>query len=365
MTIEQWKSIGLDDDICGAIGGALAQYIPLELNTDGANGRVVFARNSVTQSEVAIKFHDSDGGAGRHDEPRLLNAVRSPNVLQVFDAGVLSETLAYFVTPRCDGGSLEGLIGGMVSARRALALALGIARGIAAIHEKAMVHRDLKPGNVVVSGGEPMIADFGSVRAIPYAQSSRVVSMHTVLYRPPEVDVGAVYGIQGDIYQLGIITFELLGGRLGKTAHELLGPRELRALRKISDPYDASRFLDDRIQERARRGSLLDVETLPRWVVPSAIRAIRRMTSPDPARRPATAAGAIGLLHQAHVEQGDWLRIPGGAELSLADRSIRVVLDPRSGLYVIEQDRGAGYRKIPGSPIAAFGQQVAWVSSSV
>ena len=156
---------------------------------------VVFATNRVTEREVAINFHDSEGGEDRHAEPRSLCSVSSPNVLSVLEAGTISDTLTYFVTPRCSGGSLARLTVEPIGALRALDYPIQIGSGLVAIHSRGMVHRDIKPGNIVVEGDRPLIADFGSVRNVPYTQTASEVSNHTTLYRPPEVEPGLPFSI--------------------------------------------------------------------------------------------------------------------------------------------------------------------------
>ena len=84
-------------------------YSNYQENGRGANGYLWFAKNRISQAEVAIKFYTGEPGDRRHDEPKLLSAIESPNVLPIYDARNVSDEWGYFITPRCCGGDIDDL----------------------------------------------------------------------------------------------------------------------------------------------------------------------------------------------------------------------------------------------------------------
>jgi serine/threonine protein kinase len=142
-----------------------------EQNERGANGYLFFAKNKITNTSVAIKFYAGEQGEARRDEPRQLCLIKNRNVLPILDARSVSEEWGYFATPRCFEGDLDDLIATQPSVHEALDVALGICNGVSAIHALKMLHRDLKPGNIVMQAGTPQIADFGSVRMLSDGES--------------------------------------------------------------------------------------------------------------------------------------------------------------------------------------------------
>ena len=75
-----------------------------------------------------------------------------------------------------------------------------------------MVHRDLKPANIVMDGHTPRIADFGTVRILNQGSAVTTASRHSGLYRPPETFASNQYSRAGDVYQVGLVAYQLLGG---------------------------------------------------------------------------------------------------------------------------------------------------------
>lgn len=189
-------------------------YQNFEMVPKGANGYLYFAKNKISDMDVAIKFYAGEPGENRHNEPRQLSALTCPNVLPILEARSISEEWAFFVTPRCFEGDLDDVIQSNPSVHTALDVAVGICCGVSSIHAAGMIHRDLKPGNIVMHAGTPRIADFGSVTAIEKGHQDVVASRHSILWRPPESFETGRYSKKGDVYQIGIAVYQLLGGKL-------------------------------------------------------------------------------------------------------------------------------------------------------
>ncbi len=297
---------GLPNAIDGALSELAAHYGDFEKNERGANGYLFFAKNKVTGASVAIKFYAGEQGEARHDEPRQLCLIKNRNVLPILDARSVSEEWGYFVTPRCFEGDVDDLIATQPSVHEALDVALGICNGVSAIHALKMLHRDLKPGNIVMQAGTPQIADFGSVRMLMDGASHVTASKHSILYRPPESFATGEYTAQGDIYQIGMVLYQLLGGYLSYDGNEYLLPKEHKQLATLTDPVDKTIFVDTAVRRRSEAGRLLRPDSLPPWVTGVARRALRDMTYADPSRRCSSVADVAAALTQLRATMANW-----------------------------------------------------------
>lgn len=319
----------------------------LRENNRGANGYLYLARNKISEKEVAIKFYSGEPGDHRHDEPKQLAQIASPHVLPILEARKISDDWAYFVTPWCTGGDLDDYFETSPSAHTAIDVAIAICKGASAIHAAGMLHRDLKPGNIVMENGRPLIADFGSVRILPKGHASVVASRHTALYRPPESFSTSTYTVQGDVYQIGVITYQLLGGRLSYEAQDHLRPTELAQFKKISDAVEQSRFVDEAIRRRAAANELLQTETLPPWITPAGKKVIRNMTDGNPKKRLANVAEAVAALNRLRGNASDWKSTPTGALLETPKRVVEIRRQKAGPLYDAFYLHGNDPRRAP------------------
>ncbi|PMR76062.1 protein kinase domain-containing protein [Billgrantia endophytica] len=339
------------DDLPPAIIEALdhlqKHYEGFERNDRGANGYMIFARNSVSHMDVAIKFYYGEPGDGRHDEPRQLTAVANPNVLQILDARVVSDEWGYFITPRCFEGDLDDLISACPEAHRAIDVALGICSGCSAIHALKMLHRDLKPGNIVVSSGQPRIADFGSVRRLSNDTEDINASKHSILYRPPESFGSGRYSVRGDVYQIGLVTYQLLGGLLPYDGTEYFSARQRNEYAAIADEVERSLFIDDVIQQKAEAGRMVDMSTLPGWIDGASRRAIKRMTHPDPNNRLASTADVAAELTSMRTRIQNWRWQNNIPTITLPTGTVELRPTENSDIYVAYKDAGNGFRRMP------------------
>ncbi len=195
-----------------------------ELVGEGAFGTVYKAWDSELHRNVAIKVArlnriSKETAKQFVREARAAAGIRNPNVVQVFEIGTLDNS-TYIVSDFVDGISLsEWLKVNKLSPKDAVGMMLKICRGVQAAHETGVIHRDLKPGNILLNQQkEPLITDFGLAKR--EAPNEITVTLDgkifgTPAYMSPEQARGDVrdIGRLSDVYSLGVIFFELLTGR--------------------------------------------------------------------------------------------------------------------------------------------------------
>jgi serine/threonine-protein kinase len=167
------------------------------------------------QSELALR---EDLVARLRNEQRALGRLEHPNIVTVTDAGVTREAIPYFVMERLEGETLAARLKRLarLPILEALGIAAGVLDGLAAAHEIGVVHRDIKPQNILlVAGRRPKILDFGvaKVMAGGSAITARGVAVGTPRYMSPEQACGERVDGRCDLYAVGLVLFEAMVGR--------------------------------------------------------------------------------------------------------------------------------------------------------
>jgi eukaryotic-like serine/threonine-protein kinase len=214
-------------------GARLGPYEIVSAIGAGGMGEVYRARDPRLGRDVAIKVLpaavavDIDRLRRFEQEARAAAALNHPNILAVYDIGTDADT-TFIVSELLDGETLrERMKAGPVAVRRAIELALQVAHGLTAAHDKGIVHRDLKPENVFVSRDHRVkILDFGLAKLqdhSPIGPASAVVTspwltqpgvvLGTVGYMAPEQVRGLPVDHRADLFAFGAILYELLSGR--------------------------------------------------------------------------------------------------------------------------------------------------------
>jgi uncharacterized membrane protein YgcG len=228
------------------------RYELLSLLATGGMGQVWRGRDVVLQRPVAVKVLRSEYAgdatflARFRAEAQHTAALAHRNIAALFDYGETSaddgEQLAYLVMELVEGESLAQLLAreGRLGADRTLQVLRQAAAGLAAAHAAGLVHRDVKPGNVLVaSDGTVKLTDFGiawSAASAPLTRTGQVVG--TAHYLAPEQAAGSKAGPASDVYALGMIGYECLAGHRafdGENSVQIA----LRHLREVPPPLPA------------------------------------------------------------------------------------------------------------------------------
>ena len=277
----------------------------------GGMGEVYLARDRTLGRDVALKILRSQYAGDRESAERFkreaLSAARlsHPNIVQVYDRGDTEDGSSYIAMEYVPGGMLKDLIlrDGPLDSGTAASYGYQVAEALGAAHAKGVVHRDIKPQNVLITtSGHAKVADFGIARAASAASQTRTGTvMGTAGYMSPEQALGHPATPKSDLYSLGVVLYEAVTGKLPFTAdnpiavsmkHVNEAPRPPKALNPaLPDGMNAiimrllSKDPDDRYPDadalaedlwRARRGT--------------AVAAAEAKTVETPTRPPAQTA---------------------------------------------------------------------------
>jgi hypothetical protein len=255
----------------------------------GGMGEVYRAFDMVLGQEVALKFlpenlHPTGAVLERfRTEVRLARQVSHSNVCRVYDIGE-ADGAPFLSMEYVDGEDLASLLRriGRLPADKALDISRRLCAGLAAAHEKGVLHRDLKPGNIMLDGrGEVRITDFG-LAAIAGSVTGEAARQGTPAYMAPEQLAGQEVTTKSDLYALGLVLYEMFTGRRAFEAQSL---PELVRLQRESAPAS--------------------IETVAKDVDPAVERVILRCLAPNSKHRPASAKAVA-------------LALPGGDPLAAA-----------------------------------------------
>lgn len=312
-------------------------------DSKAANGHVFFGKNRVTGTLVTLKYYYWGGKAEYHAEPRQLAQIDAQNVLKILDAGLIDAKWAYFMTPTCTGGDLDLVLeSNPLGVRAALDYTYQALSGLSYLHANRFLHRDIKLANLYLTeGGSVVIGDFGSVKRLPDAASTIPASSHSLAYRPPETIITNSYGISGDIYQCGLVLYQLLGGTLAYDGLAWLTKRELAQLETLATPPDKEDFVDRCIKAKIAAGRATDLTSLPPWVPKSIRRIINKACHVDAAQRFQSASAFMAKIHELRPSIPDWQVIEGFPTL-IAKTSYRIVSSDEG--YMVQKRAGADWR---------------------
>ena len=300
----------MDDTLADPLAGRLldGRYAVTARIAHGGMATVYRATDTRLDREVALKVmhvelaRDDDFVRRFIGEAKSVARLSHQNVVAVYDQGADGPFL-YLAMEYIHGRTLRQLLRerGWFSPAAALDIMTGVLDGLAAAHASGIVHRDVKPENVLLTAdGRVKVADFGLARAQAAAGQTRAgLLIGTVAYVPPEQVTGEATGPRGDVYSAGVMLFELLTGR-----------QPFRGDTPLSVAYQHVN------QDVPAPSSLMPG-------IPSAVdQLVLAATSRDPARRPGDAAEfarAVRMVRQGAGEPGGLTDVMGAGVQGLAE----------------------------------------------
>lgn len=266
------------------IGAEVGHYILVERLGSGGMGVVYRAEDSRLGRMVALKFLAPALGADPDSKKRFLAEARAaaaldhPNICTILEVGEIDGHL-FIAMPYYKGRTVKDLLrGGAMGAAGAVPIAIEVGRGLAAAHASGVVHRDVKPANVIVTeGGAATILDFGVAKVAQQDLTRTGVALGTVAYMSPEQTRGEAIDHRTDVWALGVMLYEMVAG-----------------VRPFRGPNDQA--IQSSILTRAPEPLAPHVDGAP-GLEQVVARALRK----DPAERYSTAAEMVTALQQVRI----------------------------------------------------------------
>jgi beta-lactam-binding protein with PASTA domain/tRNA A-37 threonylcarbamoyl transferase component Bud32 len=280
------KSVAMDDTLADPLTGRLldGRYAVTARIAHGGMATVYLAMDTRLDREVALKVmhaelaRDDDFVRRFKSEAKSVARLSHQNVVAVFDQGA-DGPLLYLAMEYVPGRTLKEMLqdNGRLPPAVALDIMTGVLGGLAAAHASGIVHRDVKPENVLLTAdGRIKVADFGLARALTAAGHTRTgLLIGTVAYVPPEQVTGDSTGPRGDVYSAGVMLFQMLTGRLPFTGDTPLSVAYQHVNTDVPAP-----------------------STLTPGLPAAVDQLVLAATSRDPARRPADAGEFLSAVRR-------------------------------------------------------------------
>lgn len=318
---------------CGR-GGSSVVYRARELSS-GRTVAIKVMRPELASRAMAERFLR---------EIRIAGTIDHPNVARLLDSGEADGTL-YCVLEFIDGETLRSRItrDGPLPVEEALRLTRDVAEALTWAHRRGIVHRDVKPENVLLSGGRAILSDFGIARAIVVAAGDRLtdsgIAVGTASYMSPEQALGSsALDARTDQYALAVCLYEMLAGDppfAGRTSQAILArqmaepPPRLEVARPTV-PVGIIAAIE-RALAKVPADRFGSVEEFVRALESGTTRLVRAK------RRPSWVTGAVSALALAAVAAGGWWYINRWPD---PDDSRVVVFPARTGATESDPDEG-------------------------
>jgi serine/threonine-protein kinase len=274
-------------------GAVVGEYTIQGRLGQGGFGVVYSAVHPLIGKQVAIKVLNRQFSADPTmvsrfvAEARAVNQIRHKHIIDIFSFGQLDGGSQYYVMELLNGVTLDRYLRdrGRLDKEEALGILFAVGRALDAAHAKGIAHRDLKPENVFVADDEglpfPKLLDFGIAKLLstdtPQQHKTRTgAPMGTPYYMSPEQCRGRAVDHRTDIYAFGIMTYQLLTGRLPFYGEDFV---EIILQQINGTPTPMSQLYDD--------------------LTPALDRAVMHMLEKDPAKRPPNVTTAVAQLYDA------------------------------------------------------------------
>jgi eukaryotic-like serine/threonine-protein kinase len=231
------------------------RYLLVDRLGSGGMAEVYLAHDEVLGRNVALKVmreayaNDQEFVERFKREARSAASLAHPSIVQIYDQGRTEDSTYYIAMEYVSGGTLKEYMteNGPLGPRRVAAVAVQIAEALEIAHERGVVHRDIKPQNVLVSAsGDIKVADFGIARAAAATAISRTSAvLGTVKYMSPEQATGELATPASDLYSLGVVLYEMLTGEVPFDAGSSVGI----AMKHVNEPPRPPKELRPEIPE--------------------------------------------------------------------------------------------------------------------
>ncbi len=297
------------------------RYVVTGTLGSGAMGEVFAAVDDVLGREVAIKTlkaHANGLAARMLDErfrleARAVAALAHPGVVHVYDLDLTADP-PYLVMERVAGPSLKERIGAPMPVSELRGLGIQIARALAAAHDRGIVHRDVKPANILAAGaGTWKLADFGVAHVPDSSLTMTGQFVGSPAYAPPEALVRGQCDAAGDVFGLGATLYHAAVGRwprLEATTAALLAPIPSIGPQAPHLPPDLAALIDRAVAieptQRPSAAQLADAlaavtATADRTPVPAPLSSIPAGLGASPHESSTSGAGVLAPVEMAHA----------------------------------------------------------------
>ena len=240
------------------IGKNIGRYHILEKLGEGGMAVVYKAFDTRLERDVAVKFIRTERIAPQdlkqmlarfEREAKALARFHHPNIVTIFDYGEYGD-IPFLIMEYLPGKSLKKLAGQVVPWQQALKLLIPVAEALAYAHKRDVLHRDVKPGNILFDeNNNPKLADFGIAMVLESEDAAHLTLTGTGVgtpdYMSPEQCLGNQATGRSDVYALGIVLYELVTGRRPYRADTPMAV----IVKQINDPLPRPRDLNPQLPE--------------------------------------------------------------------------------------------------------------------
>lgn len=331
----------------------------------GGMATTFLALQQSLQREVAIKVLDLRAVAKPVFAERFLNegrivaGLRHPNIITIYDVGTAG-TFAYISMEYIGGGDLKSrLERGPIPAPEALAITEQIAAGLAAAHQRGVIHRDVKPGNILFrADGSAVLSDFGIAKQL--TSDANLTSTGSFIgspnYMSPEQADGGLIDARTDIYSLGVLLYEMLTGLkpyLADSVVDVILKHKKDPVPRLPEQLAKYQELIDLMLAKRPRDRFRDADSLLHYLrqlrqggvaeggrAPAATRA--RVGTRRPTARGITLMvllAVLGIAYGALDYALDRLNAPAGAMPSVLLPQLEPAAPPPDGVASDPEDR--------------------------
>lgn len=281
----------------------------------GANADAYKARHIHLSKEVFLKVYEFiESESTLFQEPQYLMTATegegsSDYIIKIYDAEILDKYILLSTEFIQGKNLLEVIQSSDLGLMDAIEITQKVLLGLSHLHSKYLVHRDLKPANIMLirreGGWIPKISDFGSAKKINDSSDFVSASRHSALYVPPEGWRNNEYGIVSDLYQIGIVLFEMVNGclpydepsYLDRKGKSDLKNKQCQSLLDLED-FERTNLINECLSRRAYTSKILTLKDHSPVCPFKLKKIIKKATQPSLGDRYESVSGFFGDLSE-------------------------------------------------------------------